>query len=89
MKKTTYTTTRFDIENDFYVEVIPSTDNEGKAMHDFFLCKEDCGLKELMFGLYAKDCPPDKWERMIEVNVDDYIETFINDLEYWNNQPID
>ena len=37
MKKTTYTVTRFDIREGFYVEVTPSTDKDGKEMYDFVL----------------------------------------------------
>ena len=81
MKKTTYTVTRFDIEDGFYVEVSPSTGNEGKEMYDFFLCKENYGIKELMFGLYANDCQPSEWEDMIAANVDDYIKTFVENME--------
>lgn len=82
MKKTTYTVTKFDIEdNGFYVEVTPTTNDEGDAIYDFYLCKDDYGSKELMFGLYANDCPPSEWEEMIASNVYDYIETFIGNME--------
>lgn len=83
MKKTTYTVTRFDIEDGFYVEVSPNA--EGKPMYDFFLCKEEYGIKDFMFGLYTKDCPPSEWEDMIEANVygciENYIESYIEDME--------
>ena len=82
MKKTTYIVTKFDIEDDgFYVEVTPITNDEGVAMYDFYLCKDDYGIKELMFGLYAEDCPPSEWEDMIEANVYQYIASFIEDTE--------
>ena len=87
MKKTTYTVTRFDIDDEFYVEVSPSTDNEGEEMYDFVLCKEDYGIKSFMFGLFAKNCPPHIWEDMIEANVDDYIEYFNEDMEYLEDRP--
>ena len=54
MRKTTYTVTRFDVDDEFYVEVSPRTDNKGKEMYDFYLCKDDYGVKELMFGMYAR-----------------------------------
>ena len=42
-----------------------------------------------MFGLFANDCPEETWEEMIENNVDEYIESFLDDMEYWDNQPIE
>ena len=81
MKKTTYTVTRFDVDDEFYVEVSPSTDDKGKKMYEFVLCKEDYGLKSYMFGVFAKDCPPNEWEDIIERNVDIYIEGFIEDMD--------
>lgn len=79
MKKTTHTTTCFDIG--FYVEVSPYTDKDGKEMYDFFLCKKNYGIKQLMFGLYASDCPPNEWEMMIESTVYDHIKLFIKEME--------
>lgn len=82
MKKTTYTVTKFDIEDDgFYVEVTPTTNDDGDELYDFYLCKDDYGEKSLMFGLYAEDCPPSEWENMIEANVYEYIKTFLEDME--------
>lgn len=81
MKKTTYTVTRFDIDDEFYVEVSPYSDNDGKEMFDFVLCREGYGIKDSMFGLYADACPPSMWEEMIEGNVDEYIEIY---LENWD-----
>ena len=42
-----------------------------------------------MFGLFTNDCPKETWEEMIENNVDEYIESFLDDMEYWDNQPIE
>lgn len=81
MKKTTYTVTRFDVDDDFYVEVSPSTDDKGKEMYDFVLCKENYEIKELMFRLYANDYQPSEWEDVIEANVDEYIENFIENMD--------
>ena len=89
MKKTTYTVTRFDIEDGFYVEVSPNTDKDGKKMYDFVLCLEDYGIKSFMFGLFAKDCSEETWEKIIKNNVDEYIEIFLDDMDYWDNQPIE
>ena len=81
MKKTTYTVTRFDVGDEFYVEVSPSTDDKGKEMYDFVLCKENYEIKELMFRLYANDYQPSEWEDVIEANVDEYIENFIENMD--------
>ena len=81
MKKTTYTVTRFDVDDDFYVEVSPSTDDKGKEMYDFVLCKENYEIKELMFRLYANDYQPSEWEDVIEANVDEYIENFMENMD--------
>ncbi len=75
MKKSTYTTTRFDIDDDFYVEVSPNKD-----MFEFVLCMENYGIKSFMFGLYKKDCPEEMWEEMIENNVEDYIDSFYSHI---------
>ena len=84
MKKSTYITTRFDVGDRFYVEVSP--DGE---WYDFVLCMEGYGIKSFMFGLYKKDCPEEMWEEIIEANVEDYIEVFLDDMDYWESKPID
>lgn len=84
MKKSTYTTTRFDVVDNFYVEVSPNKD-----MLEFVLCMENYGIKSFMFGLYKKDCPEEMWEEIIENNVEDYIVMFLDDMWYWDNKPID
>ena len=76
MKKTTYTVTRFDIKDKFYVEVSPIIIN-GNEMYEFHICNEDCAIKELMFGVYQNDCPENTWEEMIESNVDWHVEAYI------------
>ena len=81
MKKTTYIVTRFEIDDGFYVEVSPGIDNKGKELYNFFLCKENYEIKELMFRLYASDYQPSEWEDIIEANVDEYIENFIENMD--------
>ena len=71
MNKTKYITTRFDISDDFYVEVI-----QNGVTVDFILCKKDAGVKTFMFGLSPKHCPPETWEELIINNVNDYIPLF-------------
>lgn len=75
MKKSTYTTTRFDVGDGFYVEVSPNGE-----MFEFVLCMENYGIKDFMFGLYKKDCPEEMWEEIIEGNVEDYIDSFLNNV---------
>lgn len=87
MKRSTYTTTRFDVDgeySEFYVEVSPNKD-----MYEFVLCMDDYGLKSFMFGLSKIHCPEEQWEEIIENNVEDYIAMFLDDMDYWDNQPID
>ena len=71
MNKTTYTTTRFDVSDDFYVEV-----SEEKNTTNFVLCHENFGIKTFMFGLSTKHCPSETWEELIINNVNDYIPLF-------------
>ena len=75
MKRSTYTTTRFDIDDDFYVEVSPNGDK-----FEFVLCMENYGIKSFMFGLYKKDCPEEIWEEIIESNVENYIDDFYSHI---------
>ena len=84
MKKTTYTVTRFDIDDEFYVEVSPNGE-----MIEFVLCMQNYGMKSFMFGLQKNDCPEEMWEELIENNVDEYIEIFLNNKEYWDSQSIE
>lgn len=75
MKRTTYITTRFDINNDFYVEVSPNGE-----LIDFVLCMNNYGMKSYMFGMYKKDCPKENWEKLIANNINYYINCFMEDL---------
>lgn len=80
MKRTTKVVTRFDVDEEFYVEVIPcKRDNENWL--EFTLCKENHGMKVFMFGVLEEDFPEEKWEEMIEANVDSHIESFEHDME--------
>ena len=76
MKKTTYMVTRFDIDEEFYVEVSPSKNKYGDDLYDFVLCKENYGIKNYMFCLSQKDCPPSEWENIILENVYEHIELY-------------
>lgn len=80
MKRTTKVVTRFDVNDEFYVEVIPCK-NDNETWIRFTLCKEDCTIKERMFGHLEEDCPEEMWEHIIETNIDEYIERFEHDME--------
>ena len=80
MKKSSYTVTRFDVDNEYYVEVTPYFEHNEEYL-DFTLCKERYGFKSFMFGLKKQDCPESEWENMIESNVYDYISSFEEDIE--------
>ena len=75
MNKTTYTVTRFDVDDDFYVEVSPNEDN-----FDFVLCMNNYGLKYYMFGLCSKEFPERKWGKLIKDLVGGYIDDFYKNV---------
>lgn len=82
MKKTTYTTTRFDVGYDgFYVEVSPHYHGEEKWL-EFVLCQENYGMKRFMF--YLPQGEEDQWEDCIQAVLDEEIkeyEEFLNHIE--------
>ena len=75
MNKTTYTTTRFDVDDDFYVEVSPNEDN-----FDFVLCMNNYDLKYCMFRLDNKEFTERKWEKLIKELVGGYIDDFYKNV---------
>ena len=75
MKKTKYITTRYDVNDDFYVEVSPNGD-----VIEFVLCMKNYGIKSYMFGLCKKDCPKKNWEEMIKNSIGNYIDDFYSDI---------
>ena len=85
MKRTTCVLTRFDVRDGFYVEVAPEVkpQSEDKWI-EFVLCKEGYGIKNFMFGLKTEDCPEHEWEDIIEAEVDDHIEMFIEEMAKWD-----
>ena len=74
MKKTKVEIIKYEITNDFFVEV---TENDKTV--EFWLCAYDYGIKSLMFGLFKKDCKPEEYEEMILSNVKEYITSYIED----------
>jgi hypothetical protein len=77
MNKTTYTVTRFDVSYDFYVEV-----TEENNIVSFVLCRENFGIKLFMFGMMKKAAPPEKWEEIINNNVNDHIQSYLDEYDY-------
>jgi hypothetical protein len=75
MNKTTYTTTRFDVNDDFYVEVSPNGD-----WIEFVLCMKGYGMKSHMFGMHKKDCSEEIWEQLIENDIEEHIDNFYSHI---------
>lgn len=79
MNKTTYVTTRFDVDDEFYVEVSPYRCDD-KELFGFTLCNEYQGMKMFMFGMEAATCPEEEWEFIIARNIDSNIEIYFDEL---------
>lgn len=80
MNKSTYMVTKFDVNNEFYVEVYPCT-CDGNEYIGFTLCKNKYAIKSFMFGVPKANCPEYDWERFIKDNVDEYIDMFYEAME--------
>ena len=76
MNKTTYIITRFELENGFFVDVL-----EENGAIEFYLYRKNNGFKMFMFGIMKEAAPPEKWEEIINANVDEYSETYIDEYE--------
>ena len=78
MKKTTYTTTRFNVDKSFYVEISYNKKNEA---YDFVLCHEKYGVKMLMFSL---DAPESSWEDIIRADIDNCVRIYAEEyMDEW------
>ena len=75
MRKTTYTVKRFDIDDEYYVEVTPQI-MDCKEFYEFHLCFNKYGVKKLMFGIYEKNPSDEYLEEMINNNIDYYIQLY-------------
>lgn len=71
MKKATYTVSKYDCENGYFVEVSESESMTG--WKDFYIYKKDYSVKLFMFGIAVSE---DDIESIIESNLDDYIEIY-------------
>ena len=81
MKKITYTTTRFDVGNDYYVEIMPTIPREDGMtnLNEFFLCNK-YGDKRFMF--YLPQGREDRWEDCIQAVLDEEIKKYEEYLNY-------
>lgn len=77
MNKTTYIITCFELENGFFVDVL-----EEAGTIEFYLYRKNNGFKMFMFGMMKEAAPPEKWEEIINANVDEYTETYIDEYEW-------
>ena len=71
MRKATIIITRFQAGEGFYVDVIPV----GQEV-SFWLGHRDCDIKEKMFAASPELAPQERWEKLIEDNLDDCLEDF-------------
>jgi len=71
MKKQELSLLRYALKKGFYVDVLAAGDTV-----EFWLGHKECDVKELMFAASAALVAPERYESMIEDNVDDYIEDF-------------
>lgn len=77
MNKTIYKITCFELENGFFVDVL-----EENGTIEFYLYKKTCGNKMFMFGMTTAAAPPEKWAEIINNNIDDYIQSYIDEYDY-------
>lgn len=71
MKKSILTVTKYDLAGGFCVCVV----SEGGQVA-FWLGHRDCDVRELMFDVSAAFAPEDRWEKLIEDNLEEYLDDF-------------
>lgn len=71
MRKATIIITRFQAGEGFYVDVIPA----GQEV-SFWLGHQDCDVRERIFAASQELAPQERWEKLIEDNLDDCLEDF-------------
>lgn len=84
VKKTTYITTRYDIKEGIYVEIVPETDGAYET-YSFSLCVDMYDKKTHMFSVLQKDCPPEVWEEMVKNNYRSYLHSKLKDMRRERN----
>lgn len=77
MNRITYTVTCFELAEGFFVDVF-----EEKETIEFYLYKKTCGVKMFMFGMTKEAAPPEKWAEIIDNNVGDYIQSYLDEYDY-------
>ena len=71
MKHTMLAVTRFTLNGGFYAEVM----SEGDEV-SFWLGHKEVDIKEKMFALSAALAPDERWETLLEDNLEEYMEDF-------------
>lgn len=71
MRKTTLMVTRYQVGDGFCVDVIPDSKEVS-----FWLGHRECDIKEKMFAASLELAPQERWEKLIEDNIDDCKEDF-------------
>lgn len=71
MKKITLSAVRYQLPEQFYVDVLLEKDEVS-----FWLGHRECDIREQIFAASAAFAPEEKWEQMILDNIDDYLEDF-------------
>ena len=71
MRRKTIMTTRCEAGEGFYVDVIPA----GQEV-SFWLGHQDCDVRERIFAASLELAPQERWEKLIEDNLDDCLEDF-------------
>ncbi len=71
MKKITLSAVRYQLPEQFYVDVLLEKDEVS-----FWLGHRECDIREQIFAASAAFAPAEKWEQMILDNIDDYLEDF-------------
>ena len=78
MKKTTYTVTRYDIKEGFYVEVTPDITLK-EEIYKIYLCSEDYDIKMFVYGILKKHTESEEHIlSIINSDIDRHIEHYRN-----------
>ena len=73
LTKTDARITRYEVTRKWYVDI----EEDGES-YEAWLCPERGGLKSMMFG-WSKEEGLDEFLRIVEANLDEYIEYYLHD----------
>lgn len=71
MQKTTVSCTRYDLEEGFFVNVMPEGD-----LVSFWMGHRDADIQERMFALSRELAPEERWASLLENDLQEYMEDF-------------